>query len=266
MNKKIKGIAAVGDNCMDVYDNTGEAYPGGNPVNVAVYYVRMGGKASYTGIVGSDIYGDMMVKAVKGKGVDVSHVRKEEGTTAITHVELIDGDRIMGDYEEGVMANFSLRDEDIDFICSHNIAVSALWGNAQSYFKRIRESGTKIAYDAAVRPEDPAAVEATPYVNYFFFASDDGDTPENRELMKKLYEKGPKLVILTLGEEGSMVFDGSEYIKYGIKKCDVLDTMGAGDSYIAGFLMGIEENKAIRECMKLGAENAAETIGYKGAW
>ena len=40
-------IATVGDNCMDVYDNTGRAYPGGNPVNVAVYFVRMGGEASY---------------------------------------------------------------------------------------------------------------------------------------------------------------------------------------------------------------------------
>ena len=29
----IPRLAAVGDNCMDVYDRTGEAYPGGNPVN-----------------------------------------------------------------------------------------------------------------------------------------------------------------------------------------------------------------------------------------
>ncbi|MFR5702099.1 MAG: hypothetical protein ACLUD0_09650 [Eubacterium ramulus] len=43
MEKKIK-IAAVGDNCVDVYDQTGEAFPGGNPVNVAVYTVRLGGK------------------------------------------------------------------------------------------------------------------------------------------------------------------------------------------------------------------------------
>ena len=50
MEKKIK-IAAVGDNCVDAYDQTGEAFPGGNPVNVAVYTVRLGGEASYTGVV-----------------------------------------------------------------------------------------------------------------------------------------------------------------------------------------------------------------------
>ena len=42
--------------------------------------------------------------------------------------------------------------------------------------------------------------------------------------------------------------------------------MGAGDSYIAGFLKGILEEKTIEECMKLGAENAAVTLGYEGAW
>lgn len=35
-------LAAVGDNCIDLYDQTGDAYPGGNPVNVAVYTVRLG--------------------------------------------------------------------------------------------------------------------------------------------------------------------------------------------------------------------------------
>ena len=38
-------LAAVGDNCMDVYENIGKAYPGGNPVNVAVYFVRLGGES-----------------------------------------------------------------------------------------------------------------------------------------------------------------------------------------------------------------------------
>ena len=43
-------LAAVGSNCVDFYNNieNGKAYPGGSPVNVAVYTVRLGGEASYT--------------------------------------------------------------------------------------------------------------------------------------------------------------------------------------------------------------------------
>ena len=66
MEKKIK-VAAVGDNCVDAYDQTGEAFPGGNPVNVAVYTVRLGGEASYTGVVGDDAYGKLMKDSIAKK-------------------------------------------------------------------------------------------------------------------------------------------------------------------------------------------------------
>ena len=39
-----------------------------------------------------------------------------------------------------------------------------------------------------------------------------------------------------------------------------------GDSYIAGFLMGVCRGEDLRTCMQLGALNASITIGYDGAW
>ena len=105
--KKIR-IAAAGDNCMDVYDKENKAFPGGNPVNVAVYVARLGGASAYIGPVGTDVYGKQMMDAIQGKGVDVSRMKILEGTTAVTHVEIVDGDRVLGDYEEGVMADFKL--------------------------------------------------------------------------------------------------------------------------------------------------------------
>ena len=42
MDRKIR-VAAIGDNCIDYYDSLNESYPGGNPVNVAVYIKRLGG-------------------------------------------------------------------------------------------------------------------------------------------------------------------------------------------------------------------------------
>ena len=40
-------IACAGDNCVDYYDNIGESFPGGNPVNVSVYVRRLGGQSAY---------------------------------------------------------------------------------------------------------------------------------------------------------------------------------------------------------------------------
>ena len=69
-----------------------------------------------------------------------------------------------------------------------------------------------------------------------------------------------------MGKDGSLCYDGKDYHSFGIIECDVVDTMGAGDSYIAGFLEGIVSGLAIEECMTEGAKTAAETLQYFGAW
>ena len=73
-------LAAVGSNCIDYYNNLdgGKAFPGGGPVNMAVYTVRLGGEAAYIGPVGNDSYGEIMMEAMKKKGVNISHLRVEE--------------------------------------------------------------------------------------------------------------------------------------------------------------------------------------------
>jgi len=259
-------LAAVGDNCMDVYKNLGKAFPGGNPVNVAVYFVRLGGEASYTGAVGTDKYGQLMIEALKGKRVDTSHVKTMEGNTAITQVELIGGERVFGDYDEGVLSKFYLSDADIEFLCGHDLVVTGLWGKVEHELERIKKNGRPIAFDCATRPDDPVVDTAIGSIDYLFYASDDGDTPELRENMKKLYAHGPKIVTVTLGEKGSIAYDGEKFTLYGIVPCNVVDTMGAGDSYIAGFLRGILERKPLQECMHMGAANSSVTLGYNGAW
>ena len=106
-----------------------------------------------------------------------------------------------------------------------------------------------------------------PYTDYLFFSSDEGDSEALREQIKAYHAKGPKLVITMMGEAGSLCYDGKEFHKYGIVPCDnLVDTMGAGDSYIAGFLFGIVEGLSIEEAMHKGAANATETLKYFGAW
>ena len=265
MGKKIK-IAAVGDNCIDMYDKTGEFYPGGNPVNVAVYIKRMNGNSSYTGVVGTDDYGKFMIDAIKGKGVDTSHIKILEGKTAVTHVELKDGDRVLGDYEEGVLADFKLTEEDIEFLCSHDLVVTGIWGMIESELYRIKEKNVPIAFDYADKYDHEITQESLPYVDYAFFSCDKKSEEELQEFMKSIKAIGPSLVVVTRGEKGSIAYDGNEFTESGIIECKVVDSMGAGDSYIAGFLMGILEGKSIKESMKMGALSSSETIGYYGAW
>lgn len=265
MEREIK-LAAVGDNCMDVYDRTGEAYPGGNPVNVAVYTLRLGGKASYTGVVGDDRYGELMRRAVAAKGVDVSHLRIEPGATAVSHVEIVDGDRVFGDYEEGVMAGFRLTPEDIDFLCAHDLVVSGLWGHTAGDLGRLKARGVPVAFDFADKRDDSNVELAIPHVDYAFFSYDGGREEELRAFLRAMRAKGPKVVVATRGERGSIAYDGEQFYEQGVVPCQVADTMGAGDSYIAGFLFGLLRGGTIPACMALGAENSSVTLQYSGAW
>jgi fructoselysine 6-kinase len=259
-------LAAVGDNCMDVYKSLNQAFPGGNPVNVAVYFVRLGGEASYTGVVGSDKYGEIMIEALNNKNVDTSHLGVLNGSTAVTQVELINGDRILGDYNEGVLSQFKPSDEDIEFLCHHDMVATSIWGMLENDLYKIKAKGTPIAFDFATKLDGPVMEKAIYNVDYAFFAYEEGDNEFIREYMKRIYEKGPKLVVVTLGDKGSICYDGKEFLTYGIVLCEVKDTLGAGDSYIAGFLRGILLKRDLKECMHMGAENAAITLQYNGAW
>lgn len=234
----IPRLAAVGDNCMDVYDRTGEAYPGGNPVNVAVYTLRLGGAASYTGVVGTDAYGPRMRAAIAAKGVDVSHLRTEPGKTAVSHVELVNGDRVFGDYDEGVMEHFRMTEDDLDFLASHDLVVSGLWGHTGPDLYKLKARGALVAFDCADKLEDPRLDEALPHVDYAFF-SHDGSDEAVRAYLQTVLAKGPSLAVATRGERGSVAFDGTRFYEYGIVPCTVVDTMGAGDSFATAMLTSL---------------------------
>lgn len=262
-------LAAIGSNCIDYYNNVegGKAYPGGGPVNMAVYTVRLGGEASYTGPVGEDDYGKIMRDAISKKGVDVSRLHVKPGNTAVSQVELVDGERVFGDYDEGVLSEYQLSEDDISFLEGADVVVCDLWGKVEGQFADLKQRGITTAFDCATEPEDEACQIAMPYTDYLFFSSDEGDSDALREQMKTYHAKGPKLVVCMMGSEGSLCYDGENFIKFGIIPCqNLVDSMGAGDSYIAGFLYGIVEGLSIEKAMEKGAANATETLGYFGAW
>ena len=259
-------IACVGDNCIDDYAETGRLYPGGNPVNVAAYIRRLGERASYIGPVGNDRYGEFLLNALRAKGVDVSHVRTEEGSTAVSHIAVVNGERTFTGFEEGVMAGYRPSEEEIGFILTHDLAVTGMWGHSESALEAIRAGGVPTAYDASDDPFGEKAKAALPHTTVFFFSDPESGDSAVREMLREIHGGGPELVVATRGSRGSVLYDGHEFTAEGIVPCRVVDTMGAGDSYIAGFLVAWLGRRPLAECMRAGARNAAVTIGYSGAW
>lgn len=75
-----------------------------------------------------------------------------------------------------------------------------------------------------------------------------------------------KLAVATFGEEGSLAWDGLRFYSCGIVETEVTNTVGAGDSFIAGVLYGILNQLPIEECLKKGAETAASVVAVFEPW
>lgn len=259
-------IATVGDNCMDVYAQLGQSFPGGNAVNVAIYLKRLGEDASYTGVVGDDQYGEQMKKALAAKGVDISHLHTCHGSTAITMVNLVNGERIFGDYIEGVMEDFKLTPADVDFLCTHDLVHSGIWGKIENDLPAIKQRGATISFDFSDQLEHEIVPIALPHVDYAFFSYKQDDDYIRQYIHKAWNSGGPRLVVATLGENGSLAFDGANFTPFGIVPVEVVDSMGAGDSFIAGFMQATLKNAPLIDCLRAGAECSAITLQYTGAW
>lgn len=256
-------LVAVGDNCVDYYVQTRTGYPGGNPVNVSVYFTRLGGRAAYIGAVGTDEGGALICDGLHRKNVDISHIHTVQGRTAVTRVALRDGDRVFLDYNEGVMADFTLTEADMDFLRTADMVVGGISGHGERYFPRIHSDGIPTAFDFSDEYDDPAAATIFPCVEVAFFSYDGGDAAG---FLRRMRERGPAVCVATLGADGSMAYDGQQFYRQGIVPCQVVDTMGAGDSFIAGFLHSRLSGADIPACMAAGAQSSAVTLAYRGAW
>ena len=72
-------------------------------------------------------------------------------------------------------------------------------------------------------------------------------------------------MILTLGAEGSHIISKSEESVMPASPCELVDTVGAGDSFTAAFIMNYLKGKSIRESQKVASDLAAYVCSHSGA-
>lgn len=258
-------VAAIGDNCIDFYERLNRMYPTGNVVDTGVNLQRLGIETSIISTTGSDEYGKLMIDTLKKEGLDVSHLKTAEGKTAITYMDMDGLDRVHGDYIEGVLENIFFDEEDIAFAGSHDLVHSALWGKAEGVLKEIKKRGAKISFDYATGYNKDIVEKTEAIVDYGFFSFKDKDNFVKGFLKEKV-NKGMKIAVATFGEKGSIAWDGEKFYEFGIFPAKVVNTVGAGDAFIAGFLSEILSGKPIEKALEQGARTAAEVVEVFEPW
>ena len=260
-------VAEIGDNCIDLYERLNRKYPTGNVVDTGVNLKKLGIDVSIISTTGSDENGKWMIDSLKKEGLDISNLKVAEGQTAITYMDMIDNDRVHGDYVEGVLADMVFDDEDIEFAAGHDLVHTALWGMAEDAIEKIAKKGTPVAFDYADRLDHELVEKTLPYVTYGFYSYHNGRDEFIESFLKDKVNRGMKIAVATFGEQGSLAYDKEGFHVGNIVKAkQVVNTVGAGDSFIAGFIYGILNKYSVEECLHKGAEVASSVVEVFEPW
>lgn len=265
----IKAVS-MGDNCIDNYlPPIGQRFVGGNALNVAVYLNRGNIRSAYVGAVGDDGNGRFIIHQLRCEGVDVSHTRVLPGITATTDVAIRGGDRVFVREEFGVVADYVLDEETLDFIAAHALVHVSILGATINHLDQFKNTGMLISFDYSSpdRYNEALLGKTLPLVDFAFFSAPHLRTnDEVTHFARSMHSCGPYVVIVTLGVRGSLAFDGANFYQQPAIKTKVVDTLGAGDAFIGLFLAYQLRGKTIPASLLRAAAGAAKTCSHLGAW
>ncbi|KAB2062390.1 hypothetical protein ES319_A10G149100v1 [Gossypium barbadense] len=270
--------------------------PGGAPANMAIAVSRLGGKASFVGKLGDDEFGHMLADILKQNGVSGDGILFDQGArTALAFVTLrADGEREFMFYRNP-SADMLLTPEELnlDLIRSakvfHYGSISLIVEPCRSaHLKAMevaKESGALLSYDPNLRlPLWPSADEARKQILSIWDKADiikvsdveleflTGSNKIDDETAMKLWRPNLTLLLITLGEKGSMYYTKYFHGSVDAFHVNTVDTTGAGDSFVGALLCKIVEDPTIlenesklREVLKFANACGAITTTKKGA-
>jgi sugar/nucleoside kinase (ribokinase family) len=255
---------------------------GGDAFNTAVDMRKLGVKAALAGKVGNDALGRMLLKKAKGFGIPLKGIRvsSTEKTSACIALVNRSGERVFiyfgganekffrGDLDEalfrrarivhfggvfdtpgieGAVLAEILRDARTDGIIT---SMDVTWDNEGIWLPKIRE--------------------ALPYLDYFLPSINEVKemlgTSDPVKAASELLAMGVRNVAVKLGADGCYIASAEVKMHVpGFPPSKVVDTTGAGDAFVAGFIAGVVKKWTLRECARLGNAVGALAVQKAGA-
>lgn len=278
-------IIAIGDNVCDKYLSRKKMYPGGQCVNTCVYATMNGASAAYLGKYGNDEVAGCVRETLKTIGVDDSHCRVYEGENGFALVTLKDSDRVfLGSNKGGIAAMhpFYFDTSDFDYIRQFHVIYTNLNSYIENDLKALYDTGVPVAYDFSWKWTDDYLKKVCPFVTLAMMSCAHLSDEQRENEMKKANALGVKIVLGTVGEAGSYVlYDNDFYYMKAVRADNIIDTMGAGDSYFAAFMCDLLKNsregnfiegtkeqmkERLLHAMAKGAGFAANVCAMEGAF
>jgi fructoselysine 6-kinase len=260
-------ILGLGDNTIDTYVNAGLQFPGGNAVNLAVMARRLGAAASYLGCWGDDEGGRILEAALTAEGVDLSHVRRVPGgETARARIAHENGDRRFIGSRPGVRGCYGLAERDLEFIAAHDLVHTSCNSDLDGELGRIAAVARRISYDYSEKWTEERLAATLGRIEVAFLSAPLRADPECEALLARCIRSGVRIAVATRGADGAIARSGDSLYRQSVVPVRAVDTLGAGDGFIAGFLVAHLGGADLPSSLAAGVDYAAKVCTWQGAF
>ena len=251
---------------------------GGIGANQAVQLSKLGGKAFMAGCVGNDKFGDELISNLQKNNVNTDNVKlSEKYNTGMGIVNVFDDGKLIATMTRG--ANYDITNSDMDKIKDEIISAKIIILQME-----IPVEVTEYVINLASKHDVYIILNAAPaceiredvlskvnclVVNEteasFYLNKEINDVKSSIDNCEELYRKIKDLLIITLGENGSLLYDGKEKIHIKARKAEVVETTGAGDSFIGAFAYKLLNDSSYKEAAEFASLVSSITVTKIGA-
>ena len=253
-------------------------YTGGKGGNQAVAAARLGGDVYMVGCVGNDAHGDLYLNALKTEGVNTQFVEKTDEVStgvALIEVEQAGENRIVVVPGANHAVTTDLISRSLEAITDSGVMLLQLETPVESVTHAAaiaKRNGLKVILDPApVRPFSDALYLLCDYItpNETELTALTGlpaDTEEDAIFAcSKLIKRGVKAVLHKRGAKGAMLVTKDGARMFPGFRVDAVDTTAAGDTFNAGFAVGLAMDMPVDDAVRLANAAGALSTTAMGA-
>ena len=259
---------------------------GGDATNQAIVLTRLGHNVKFITKLGEDDVGDALYHKLCKSGVDISLISREPGRLSVANNILVGKEDtrvyITNAYDpESNIAGFC--ESDIDFSVLEQarvVSIGSLFVHPKldgdvmkRIFRTVKDAGGITCAD--VKADNPGCTmdiyrQALPNLDFMFVNEKEAKNLTGLTEVEKMADYflglGIGTIIIKLGGKGCYVDNGKGYSFYDTPfYVDPVDTTGAGDNFMAGFISGLIRGKTVYECVQFAKATSAICVGSIGA-
>lgn len=262
---------------------------GGSESNVAVGLSRLGVPAVWCGRVGNDSLGLLVEREIRAEGIDARIAVDPAAPTGLMIKERRTPSTQRVSYYRARSAGSRITPDDVDYrliaeagLLHISGITPALSDQAEATLRyavnAARAEGVPVSFDLNYRANLwPREAAKSVYLDIIalsdiVFAGDDeaaiavGNASSPEELAGRITAHGPTQAVIKLGAEGALAMVDGEIFRQQATPVNAVDTVGAGDAFVAGYLAELMAGLGVKDRLATAAATGAFACLVPGDW